>query len=525
MTDKQGKEQQSYKGDASNVDLQDQHHSTGFYHSETKNFDENNEPVNSEKDSTCILSLEERFNENEFSNSFTRLTHIHTLVLIGNGQKVNLSAVPSLLNQIQTCIVVNVQSAPNWNEESNGVYALTNLRHLELINCEMIELHDAISKLTSLQTFLIWNSPTLNRLPFSMSKLSSLRCLSLTATNITVDDAILVVTKLSTLQMLKLSTEGDQTQSEISKFVPLQELDIIGSSITVLPTQIGNLTALQMLDLSSNQLTVLPTQIIHLTALQTLDLSSNQLTVLPTQIGHLIALQQLYLYSNQLTLLPTQIGNLTALQQFDLSNNHLTILPTQIGHLTALQQLNLSYNQLTVLPTQTGNLTALQQFDLSNNQLTVLPTQIGHLTAFQTLDLSYNRLTVLPTQIGHLAALQQLDLYHNQLTVLPTQIGHLTALQQLYLNYNHLTVLPTQIGHLTSLHELYLSNNHRFLFIPSELGMLSSLWVLRFEGTNVTFIPPVPLQQLVPNHSLKFPPSSHTSDDYMEFVEVYNDLY
>jgi len=456
MTDKQGKEQQSYKGDASNVDLQDQHHSTGFYHSETKNFDENNEPVNSEKDSTCILSLEERFNENEFSNSFTRLTHIHTLVLIGNGQKVNLSAVPSLLNQIQTCIVVNVQSAPNWNEESNGVYALTNLRHLELINCEMIELHDAISKLTSLQTFLIWNSPTLNRLPFSMSKLSSLRCLSLTATNITVDDAILVVTKLSTLQMLKLSTEGDQTQSEISKFVPLQELDIIGSSITVLPTQ---------------------------------------------------------------------IGNLTALQQFDLSNNHLTILPTQIGHLTALQQLNLSYNQLTVLPTQTGNLTALQQFDLSNNQLTVLPTQIGHLTAFQTLDLSYNRLTVLPTQIGHLAALQQLDLYHNQLTVLPTQIGHLTALQQLYLNYNHLTVLPTQIGHLTSLHELYLSNNHRFLFIPSELGMLSSLWVLRFEGTNVTFIPPVPLQQLVPNHSLKFPPSSHTSDDYMEFVEVYNDLY
>jgi leucine-rich repeat protein SHOC2 len=358
MTDKQGKEQQSYKNDASNVDSQDQHHSTSFGHSETTNFDENNEPIDYEKYSTCKLSLYEGLKGNEISNTVSRLTHIHTLVLIGTDQKVNLNAVTSLQNQIQTCILVNVHMAPNWNEESNAVYMLTNLRHLELINCEMIELHDAISKLTSLQTFLIWNSPTLNRLPFSMSKLSSLRCLSLTATNITVDDAILVVTKLSTLQMLKLSTEGDQTQSEISKFVPLQELDIIGSSITVLPTQIGNLTALQMLDLSSNQL-----------------------TVLPTQIGHLIALQQLYLYNNQLTLLPTQIGHLTALQMLYLYNNQLTLLPTQIGHLTALQKLGLNYNQLTVLPTQIGNLTALQQFDLSDNQLTVLPTQIGHLTA------------------------------------------------------------------------------------------------------------------------------------------------
>jgi hypothetical protein len=35
MTDKQGKEQQSYKSDASNVDLQYQHYSTGFVHTET----------------------------------------------------------------------------------------------------------------------------------------------------------------------------------------------------------------------------------------------------------------------------------------------------------------------------------------------------------------------------------------------------------------------------------------------------------------------------------------------------------
>jgi leucine-rich repeat protein SHOC2 len=451
MTDKQGEEQQSYKSDASNVDLQDQHHSTGFGHTETTNFDENNEPVDIKKDSTCMFSLGEGFDENEFPNSVSRLIHIHTLILIGKGQKVNLNAVTSLQNQIQTCIVVNIRMTPNWNEESNAVYKFTNLRHLELISCEIIELHDSVSQLTSLQTFLIWNSPTLSRLPFSMSKLTSLRCLSLTATNINVDDSFLSVTKLPSLQMLKMSAIGDPTQSEISQFMRLQNRRVIGSFITLLPTQIGHLTALCELYLSHNQLTLLPTQIGHLTALQQLGLSFNQLTLLPTQIGHLTALQKLDLSFNQLTLLPTQIGHLTALQQLDLSFNQLTVLPTQIGHLTALQTLDLYDNRLTVLPTQIGHLTALQQLDLSNNRLTVLPTQIIHITALQKLDLSYNRLTVLPTQIGHLTALRELYLSHNRLTLLPTQIGRLTALQKLDLSYNRFTVLPTQIIHLTIL--------------------------------------------------------------------------
>jgi len=397
MTDKQGKEQQSYKNDASNVDSQDQHHSTSFGHSETTNFDENNEPIDYEKYSTCKLSLYEGLKGNEISNTVSRLTHIHTLVLIGTDQKVNLNAVTSLQNQIQTCILVNVHMAPNWNEESNAVYMLTNLRHLELISCEIIELHDAISKLTSLQTFLIWNSPTLNRLPFSMSKLTCLRCLSLTATNISLDDAILVVTKLPALQILKLSADGEPPQSEITQFIPLQESHVIGSSITSLSTQIGHFTALKQLYLSGNQLTVLPTQIGHLTALQQLGLSFNQLTVLPTQIGHLTALQQLYLSDNQLTVLLTQIGHLTALKQLYLSDNQLTVLPTQIGHLTAFQQLDLSGNRLTVLPTQIGHLTTLQQLDIDSNvRLFFIPSELSMLTSLSSLSFDDTNVTFIP---------------------------------------------------------------------------------------------------------------------------------
>jgi hypothetical protein len=87
-----------------------------------------------------------------------------------------------------------VHLTPNWNEASNAVYTLTDLRHLELISCKMIKLDDAISKFTSLQTFLMRNTLTPNRLPVAMSKLTSRRCLSVTSTNINVNDAILFKT-------------------------------------------------------------------------------------------------------------------------------------------------------------------------------------------------------------------------------------------------------------------------------------------------------------------------------------------
>jgi len=140
----------------------------------------------------------------------------------------------------------------------------------------MIDLHDGMIKLASLRIFLIWISPKLNRPQVSTSKLTSLRFLSLAATSINVNDVVLVMTMLFSPQMLNMSAEGDPTQSEISKFNPLQVSDIIGNSITALPTQIGHLTALQQLVLAGNQLAVLLTKIGRLIALQQLDLSNNQ---------------------------------------------------------------------------------------------------------------------------------------------------------------------------------------------------------------------------------------------------------
>jgi Leucine-rich repeat (LRR) protein len=117
-------------------------------------------------------------NENEIPYSISTLTHLHTFKLIGFffGQEVNVNAksITSLHNQIQTCIIENVQLTPTLNDKSNPIYTLTKLQHLELFGCKISELNETISNLISLQTFLLSNNYELDRLSSSMTKLTSL---------------------------------------------------------------------------------------------------------------------------------------------------------------------------------------------------------------------------------------------------------------------------------------------------------------------------------------------------------------
>jgi hypothetical protein len=88
-----------------------------------------------EKNPTLTRELKKNSNENEIPNSISTLTYLHTFKFIVFGQEVNVNAITSLHNQIQTFIIVNVQMTPNLNDESNPIYTLTKLCHLELDNC------------------------------------------------------------------------------------------------------------------------------------------------------------------------------------------------------------------------------------------------------------------------------------------------------------------------------------------------------------------------------------------------------
>jgi hypothetical protein len=314
MFGKEKKEQEHYKKGVSNVESQDKHQSTEFSRSEPTNFEVTERRGTGNKLS-FTLSLKENLNENEISKRITRMTRVDTLILTGKGQELNLSAVTSLHNQIQTCILRNLQLKPNLNEKSNAIYTLTNLRRLELIKCEVSQLHDAISKLASLQTLLIWDTPAFSTLPFSMSKLTSLRCLSLAATDMHIAALISIAIKLSSLQILKLSAaQIETTEAAVAQTNSVQRIDVIGSLNTALPTQIGHLTALQEFDLGINQISLVPSEIRRLHHLTRLLLCFNQFSSFPSQLP--CNLIYLNVDGNQITSLPHFPHNSVVLPHF-----------------------------------------------------------------------------------------------------------------------------------------------------------------------------------------------------------------
>lgn len=126
-------------------------------------------------------------------------------------------------------------------------------------------------------------------------------------------------------------------------------------------------------------LTALPPEIGQLTVLTDLRLSNNQLTALPPEIGQLVGLTLLRLTHNQLTTLPPAIRQLTSLTELRLSNNQLTALPPEIGRCGQLSSLYLEYNQLTALPPEIGRCVKLSRLLLDGNPLRTLPESLrGH---------------------------------------------------------------------------------------------------------------------------------------------------
>ena len=172
----------------------------------------------------------------------------------------------------------------------------------------------------------------------------------------------------------------------------------------------------------------------------------SSLTNLPSSIGDLKKLEYIYLDNNNLTSLPSSIGNLKKLEYISLKKNSLESLPSSIGNLKKLQFLMLNNNNLTKLPSSIGNLTNLIELNLKGNNLTKLPESIGNLTNLKILELDYNNLKSLPPQIGNLERLRSLYLDNNKLESLPDEIGRLPNLQYLHVENNpNLRIIPRSL--------------------------------------------------------------------------------
>ena len=257
-----------------------------------------------------------------------------------------------------------------------------------------------------------------------------------------------------------------------------------------------------------------------------LTLSANQLTgEIPFELGDLANLRVLLLHDNQLSGgIPLELGRLTNLVALNLLSNRLSgEIPSWLGNLANLELLHLSHNQMTgEIPPELGRLSNLLWLDLSGNQLSgAIPYELGGLTKLRELSFNDNQLIgKIPSELDSFSNLESLYLSGNWLSgcipeglrdvedndlddlVLPyCSAAERAALEAIYNaadgpnwtnNANWLSDAPLRAWHGVDANEegrvteLDLYDNQLRGEIPSELGDLANLRVLRLHGNQLS---------------------------------------
>ncbi|KAH7866913.1 hypothetical protein Vadar_026595 [Vaccinium darrowii] len=185
-------------------------------------------------------------------------------------------------------------------------------------------------------------------------------------------------------------------------------------------------------------------------------------------------------------------------------------LSGDIGSLSELQTLDLSYNKgLTgPIPASIGNLKKLTNLLLVDSGFSgLIPATIGSLPQLSILSLNSNSFSgSIPRELGNLSNLYWLDLADNKLSgPIPVSNGTtpgldmLTKTKHFHFGKNQLSgEIPSQLfsSNMTLLHVLF-ENNSFSGSIPSTLGLVTSLEVLRLDRNSLTGSVPSNLSKLV----------------------------
>jgi len=184
----------------------------------------------------------------------------------------------------------------------------------------------------------------LRAIPEQVLSIEKLHTLDLHANAIKV-----IPPEIATLAKIKTLHLHDNSISEIPNLEPLvrlQTLSLDGNKLCFL----NNLpaTKLKKLALSRNLFREFPAAIIALTScLQELDLSGNEIELLPPEICTFQCLRELHLDHNRLIMLPDEIGQLAKLRTLFVRGNKLQTLPAGFLKTTLVDKMQLEGNLFT----------------------------------------------------------------------------------------------------------------------------------------------------------------------------------
>ena len=190
------------------------------------------------------------------------------------------------------------------------LFFLQQLRHLNLCNTKLRNLHPAIGSLANLVYLNLSCNQDLTIVTNSIGALIMLKKLYLSETKISkLPKSIASLTQLELLDLRESKLE--HLPNSIGKLVHLRKLLLCNSEVENLPDSIGDLKMLKELDLSGTKISTLPESIGSLTQLELLDLGRSKLKHLPNSIETLVNLRKLLLCNCEVENLPDSIGALT----------------------------------------------------------------------------------------------------------------------------------------------------------------------------------------------------------------------
>ncbi|GJP50898.1 hypothetical protein CLOM_g10052 [Closterium sp. NIES-68] len=427
---------------------------------------------------------------------------------------VALNSIPPEIGNLSSLMVLDITGTQNRLTSLIGV------------------LPNEISRLTKLQTLLLFNNRLVGSIPETISALTDLVTLDLTQNNFTgsIPKGFGNLKKLGSLS-LGLNGLSGPIPASLGQASSLSTVSLRGNALTGgIPDSLANLKQLGFLELQSNQLSgPLPVWLKDLAGY--IDLGSNNFSgIIPPEWkdfkGFFLSLNT----AGNLGQLPASIAQAMCttatsidfsniftggdLNQWDLSGcTALSMLYLEGDDLTGdvgkflgavpatsyMQVIILSKNRLTgEIPPQIFQIPTLTQFDANENQLT------GSLPLLQctgtlanmvpsALNVSTNRMSgVLPERFAEACNMSQVDLSHNQFSgPVPAGIAQSQTLAVLDLTNNSFTGdVPVPTSCLGSgdviLHSLRVGLNQFTGKLPNLLGNCTALEELDLSGLDIT---------------------------------------
>ena len=315
------------------------------------------------------------------------------------------------------------------------LFALTNLRHLNIAENNLTELSSEMARLTNLE-LLISNSNEICSIPHEMSACGNLAYIDVNHCRIT------------------------SLPENLCTWTKLHELKARNNAFVSIPVFIDRLTNLKNLDLHANLVSSIPDGIGRASSLKGIDLEFNAVQNLNSNLSHLTQLNSLKVEGNALRAFDDDLIAQCSMVELFLAANHLSHAPRGLFQHTNLDKLTLSDNLLTAMPMGLGALTRLRSLEVYNNtEIDTLPSDLGELRSLELLHVQSNMIQSIPELVVQIASLKRMDFRHNLIVMLPATLPRLSQLSELAVSGNAITLFPFNIPEYASLEAIWLGNN------------------------------------------------------------------